>query len=126
MKKIIVVCVICVLIFALSGFGTSRINDIDANLKKTQSKYFDAEIIEDLGGGSLIIVDKNTNVLYLFIHGYQSSAMTPIYNSDGTVMLYQDHPTEKGETERQIQTAKTMIEKMVSCYDETEKGGNEE
>lgn len=28
-----------------------------------------------------------------------------------------DHTTEKGETERQIQTAKTMIEKMVSCYD---------
>lgn len=34
-----------------------------------------------------------------------------------------NHPTEKGETERQIQTAKTMIEKMVSCYDKTEKGG---
>lgn len=28
-----------------------------------------------------------------------------------------DHTTEKGETERQIQTAKTMIEKMVSCCD---------
>ena len=35
----------------------------------------------------------------------------------------QDHPTEKGETERQIQTAKTMIKKMVSYYDQTEKGG---
>ena len=34
-----------------------------------------------------------------------------------------DHPTEKDETERQIQTAKAMIEKMVSCYDPTEKGG---
>ena len=99
MKKIIVVCVICVLIFALSGFGTSRISDIDANLKKTQSEYFDAEVIEDLGGGSLIVVDKNTNVLYLLIHGYQSSAMTPIYNYDGTVMLYQGHPTGKGGAE---------------------------
>ena len=37
----------------------------------------------------------------------------------------QDSPTEKGETECQIQTAKTMIEKMVSCYDKTEKGGEE-
>ena len=35
----------------------------------------------------------------------------------------QDSPTEKGETERQIQTAKTMIKKMVSCYDQTEKDG---
>ena len=99
MKKMIVVCAICVLIFALSGFGTSRISDIDANLKKTQSEYFDAEVIEDLGGGSLIVVDKNTNVLYLLIHGYQSSAMTPIYNYDGTVMLYQGHPTGKGGAE---------------------------
>lgn len=28
-----------------------------------------------------------------------------------------DCPTEKGEIDYQIQTAKTMIEKMVSCYD---------
>ena len=96
MKKIIAVCVICVLMFALSGCGTSRMSDIDANLKKTNSEYFDVEVIEDLGGGSFVVVDKNTDVLYLFVHGYQSSAMTPIYNSDGTVMLYQDHPTEKG------------------------------
>lgn len=99
MQKIIAVCVICVLMFALSGCGTSRISDIDANFKKTNSEYFDVEVIEDLGGGSLVVVDKNTDVLYLFVHGYQSSAMTPIYNSDGTVMLYQDHPTEKGGEE---------------------------
>jgi hypothetical protein len=96
MKKIIAVCIICVLMFALSGCETKRTRDTDTNLKEIQSDYFDAEVIEDLGGGSLIVMDKNTNVLYFFIHGYRSSAMTPIYNSDGTVMLYQDHPTEKG------------------------------
>lgn len=37
-----------------------------------------------------------------------------------------DCPTEKGEIDYQIQTAKTMIEKMVSCYDKIEKGGAEE
>lgn len=102
MKKIIAVCIICVLMFALSGCGTSgtsRLIDAGENLKKIHSEYFDAEVIEDLGGGSLIIVDKNTNVLYLFILGYHSSTMTPIYNSDGTVMLYQDHPAEKGGAE---------------------------
>lgn len=36
-----------------------------------------------------------------------------------------DHPTEKGETEQQIQIGKAMIEKMVSCYNATEKGGAE-
>lgn len=99
MKKIIAVFIICVLMFVLSGCRTSRINNIDTNLKKTHSEYFDVEVIEDLGGESFIVMDKNTSALYLFIHGYQSSAMTPIYNSDGTVMLYQDHPTEKGGAE---------------------------
>lgn len=43
----------------------------------------------------------------------------------GQKLDWDDHSTEKGETQRQIQTAKTMIEKMVSCYDKTEKGGGE-
>ena len=97
MRKIIAFSMALVLMFALSGCGTSRISDIDANLKKIQSEHFDAEIIENLGGGSFVIVDKNTDVLYLFVHGYQSSAMTPIYNSDGTVMLYQDRTPQNDE-----------------------------
>ena len=97
MRKIIAFGVVLVLMFSLCGCGTSRISDIDANLKKTHSEYFDVEVIEDLGGGSFIIVDKNTDVLYLFVHGYQSSAMTPIYNSDGTVMLYQERTPQNDE-----------------------------
>ena len=81
----------------LSGCGVSRTGDIDANLKKIQSEYFGAEVIEDFGGGNLVIVDKNTDVLYLFVHGYQSSTMTPIYNSDGTVMLYQERTPQNDE-----------------------------
>ena len=97
MRKIIAFSVALVLMFSLCGCGTSYISDIDANLKKIQSEYFGAEVVEDLGGGNLVIVDKNTDVLYLFIHGYQSSAMTPIYNSDGTVMLYQERTPQNDE-----------------------------
>ena len=97
MRKIIAFSMVLILMFALSGCGVSRTSDIDANLKKIQSEYFGAEVVEDLGGGSLVIVDKNTDVLYLFVHGYQSSAMTPIYNSDGTVMLYQDRTPQNDE-----------------------------
>lgn len=97
MRKIIAFSVVLVLMFSLSGCGTSRMSNIDANLKKTHSKYFDVAVIEDLGGGSFIVMDKNTSVLYLFIHGYQASAMTPIYNSDGTVMLYQDGTPQNDE-----------------------------
>lgn len=97
MRKKIAISLVLVLMLALSGCGTSRISDIDANLRKINSEYFDVEVIEDLGGGSLVVVDKNTDVLYLFVHGYQSSAMTPIYNSDGTVMLYQNRTPQNDE-----------------------------
>ena len=100
MRKIIAISLVLVLMFVLSGCGTSgtsRVSDIDANLKKINSEYFDVEVIEDLGGGSFVVVDKNTNVLYLFVKGYQASAMTPIYNSDRTVMLYQDGTPKNDE-----------------------------
>lgn len=97
MRKIIAISLVFVLMFVLIGCGTSRMSNIDANLKKINSEYFDVEVIEDLDGGTLVVVDKNTDVLYLFVHGYQSSAMTPIYNSDGTVMLYQDGTPQNDE-----------------------------
>ena len=97
MRKIIAFSVVLVLMFSLCGCGISCISDIDANLKKIQSEHFDVEVIEDLGGGNFVVVDKNTNVLYLFVKGYQASAMTPIYNSDGTVMLYQERTPQNDE-----------------------------
>ena len=48
-----------------------------------------------------------------------------ILNDMRLAIIEKDHPAEKSETGRQIQTAKTMIEKMVSCYDRTEKGSKE-
>lgn len=47
-------------------------------------KLCDFEVIETNFYGA-ILVDKNTNVLYYWIQG---DSMTPIYNSDGTVKLY--------------------------------------
>ena len=66
----------------------SRNIGADSNLDKIHSKYFDVEIIEDLGGDCFIFRDKNTNVLYLCVGGYESAMMTPIYNEDGTVKKY--------------------------------------
>ena len=44
-----------------------------------------------MGNGiAYIIRDTNTNVLYLAIYGYKSAVMTPIYNSDGTLKLYEE------------------------------------
>ena len=60
------------------------------NVKVVHSKYFDAEVIQDMGSGiAYIIRDTNTNILYLVVYGYKSAVMSPIYNSDGTVKLYE-------------------------------------
>lgn len=91
MKKIVAFIMIFALIFVLSGCEKNKQCEsysIDENLQCIHNEYFDAEVVEDLGSGNLIIVDKNTNVLYLFLCGTYASAITPIYNADGTPMIY--------------------------------------
>ena len=40
-------------------------------------------------GGLYTIYDKDTKVMYFYIRGYQNTSMSPIYNSDGSVMVYE-------------------------------------
>jgi hypothetical protein len=68
----------------------STIKNAAINVTKIHSEYFDTEVIEDLGGFNYIIMDKNTKVIYLVISGAEETAITPIYNADGTPMLYED------------------------------------
>lgn len=39
--------------------------------------------------GLLIVYDKDTKVMYYFIDDAYQMALTPIYNSDGTIRLYE-------------------------------------
>jgi hypothetical protein len=96
MRKIL--CILLVLLLCI-GLLTGCANDNELgygdsaadNAKVVHSKYFDAEVIQDMGNGVAYIVrDTNTNVLYLVVYGYKSAVMSPIYNSDGTVKLYEE------------------------------------
>lgn len=95
MKKIL--CILLALLLCIGSLaGCAGDNDLDSNdnaadnVKVIHSKYFDAEVIQDMGNGvAYIIRDTNTNVLYLVVYGYTSAIMSPIYNSDGTVKLYE-------------------------------------
>ena len=62
-----------------------------SNLKNSDlgNKYIDlATIYKDDGLNTEVLYDKNTKVMYfLKWSGYQFG-ITPIYNSDGTVKLY--------------------------------------
>lgn len=95
MKKIL--CVLLALLLCIGLFTGCSTDDklgyddnAADNAKVVHSKYFDAEIIQDMDDGiAYIIRDTNTNVLYLVVYGYKSAVMSPIYNSDGTLKLYE-------------------------------------
>lgn len=81
-KKILAIALGLTLCFGMTGC-TSVVN-IDETIKSPNSKLCDFEVVETNFYWA-ILVDKNTNVLYYWI---QDDSMTPIYNSDGTVKLY--------------------------------------
>ncbi len=81
-KKILAVVLVLTLCFGMTG--CTNVINIDETIKSPNSKFCDFEVVETNFYGA-ILVDKNTNVLYYWIQG---DSMTPIYNSDGTVKLY--------------------------------------
>lgn len=51
------------------------------------NEYIDLETVyEDCT--RKVVYDKNTKVMYLIVDGYSYFGITPIYNADGTVKLY--------------------------------------
>lgn len=82
MKKILAVALGLALCFGMTG--CTNVINIDEKIKSPNSKLCDFEVVGTNFYGA-ILVDKNTNVLYYWVQG---DSMTPIYNSDGTVKLY--------------------------------------
>lgn len=79
---------LCIALCTLVGCDNSKTTemyDAEANIKNIHSDYFNADVVEDLGGGCYVIKDSNSGVLYLVCGGYNSCIMTPIYNADGTL-----------------------------------------
>lgn len=102
MKKFLLSVLAVLTVMSISGCddGTPTIHiGADQNLARIHSKYFDVEIIEDLGGDCFIFRDTHTDILYLCIGGYESAMTTPIYNEDGTVKKYSKEleKEEKGD-----------------------------
>ena len=85
-KKILVVMLGLTLGFGLTGCGKG---DIEPEASKLENKYIDlVTIYKDDSLGTEVLYDKNTKVMYFVKYtGYQFG-ITPIYNSDGTVKLY--------------------------------------
>lgn len=91
MKKIIILLILVVFMITLTSCSEEiKANNYDLtyNVKYIHSDYIDLEVVES-GGGYVIAYDTHTKVLYIITDGYNCGAMSPIYNKDGSLKLYQ-------------------------------------
>lgn len=66
-------------------------HDVEPTQSSAANKYIDLVVIyENLSQQTEVMYDKNTGVMYLCKYGQSSSFMTPIYNADGTLKLYEE------------------------------------
>ena len=85
-KKILAVVLGLTLCFGMTGCIKG---DIESENSDLGNKYIDlVTIYKDDKYSTEVLYDKNTKVMYLCVEGYSMMGITPIYNSDGTVKLY--------------------------------------
>ena len=98
-KKILAVVLGLTLCFGMTGCTKG---DIEPESSRLANKYIDLVVIyKDDKYGIEVLYDKNTKVMYFMKQNRSQFGITPIYNSDGTVKLYdgvaEDNKNEKTE-----------------------------
>ncbi len=87
MKKLLIV--VMVLALTLTGCGIRKIS-YDNGEKVKLDKFIVIEKLDSMGNGMLYIMyDKDTKVEYYYLIEYNRAAMSPIYNTDGSVKVYE-------------------------------------
>ena len=87
-KKCIVIALGFTLCFGMTGCGKG---DIEPENSSLANKYIDlVTIYKDNNCNTEVLYDKNTKVMYFVKHTDYQFGITPIYNSDGTVKLYDE------------------------------------
>lgn len=85
-KKILAVALGLTLCFGMTGCTKG---DIEPESSILGNKYIDlVTIYKDGEHNTEVLYDKNTKVMYFVKHSGSEFGITPIYNSDGTVKLY--------------------------------------
>ena len=88
MKKFLLISIIALSIcFGITS--CTKGEDIESAEYDLGNKYFPLVIIYE-DNHSYIVYDKNTNVMYYIFKIDDKSGITPIYNSDGSVKLYEE------------------------------------
>ncbi len=100
MKKKILAIVLCAtLCFGVTGCSADHLIDGEGNFLHIDNEYMKMHKLYDENDGCVIAYDEYTKVMYLCTYGYNSMAITPIYNSDGTVKLYEETEADVTSTE---------------------------
>ena len=85
-RKILAVALGLTLCFGMTGCTKG---DIEPESSRLANKYIDlVTIYKDDNHNTKVLYDKNTKVMYFVIWSGYQFGITPIYNSDGTVKLY--------------------------------------
>ena len=85
-KKILAFVLGLTLCFGMTGCTKG---DIEPESSRLANKYIDlVTIYKDDNHSTKVLYDKNTKVMYFVIWSGYQFGITPIYNSDGTVKLY--------------------------------------
>ena len=88
-KKLLGILLILTMTFGLTACGSgSNVINIDKVVTSPDSKLIDFEIVDNNFYGC-ILVDKNTNVMYYWIT-CNNGGITPIYNENGSLKLYEE------------------------------------
>ena len=85
-RKILTVALGLTLCFGMTGCTKG---DIEPESSRLANKYIDlVTIYKDDNHNTKVLYDKNTKVMYFVKWSGYQFGITPIYNSDGTVKLY--------------------------------------
>ena len=85
-RKILAVALGLTLCFGMTGCAKG---DIEPESSRLANKYIDlVTVYKDDGHNTEVLYDKNTKVMYFVKWSGYQVGITPIYNSDGTVKLY--------------------------------------
>lgn len=93
MKRILALLLICViLIFSLVGCGKSYQEATNLNERGVGKGYFTT--VKQWGGGGgydcYIVYANDTKVMYFIMGDSYTSGITPLYNADGTLQIYNE------------------------------------
>ena len=91
-KKVAAIVLGLSMCISMTGCSSEGIEGNEGDITPTNNvlgnKYFDLVNIYE-NGCTNIVYDKNTSVMYFLRSNGNSFGITPIYNSDGTLKLYE-------------------------------------